>query len=90
MLLEQFKQEKGEKSVALTPLHRELTCTDTVTLCPLRVLVDIGIYDPDGVYKTAVLLYVRNLRGQTHILDIYIYIYSHTYTVIYIYETKSL
>lgn len=83
LLLEQFKQENGEKSVALTLLHRELTCTDTVTLCPLRVLVDIGIYDPDGVYKTAVLLYVRNLRGQTHILDIYIYTHIHTQLYIY-------
>lgn len=84
LLLEQFKQENGEKSVALTPLHRELTCTDTVTLCPLRVLVDIGIYDPDGVYKTAVLLYVRNLRGQTHILDRYIYILTYIHSYIYI------
>lgn len=74
----------------MTLLHHELTCTDTVTLCPLRVLVDIGIYDPGGGYKTAALLYVRNLRGQTHILERYIYTHSHTYTVIYIYEMKSL
>lgn len=75
----------GGERVALTLLHRELTCTDTVTLCPLRVSVNIGIYDPGGGYKTAALLYIRNLRGQTHILEIYIYTHTLAYIHSYIY-----